>query len=174
MLKRTFFILIFLFIAALFSQAPAATASLIVHKTVANIVLGSNPDLIVIPGTYIYYTSSDNNDIFFYEGFWWRPLQGGWYRSDNYSGNWVVVDNRRVPYAITHMPPRWRDSRNDAVKVKWNDTKAHWKEWHKNKYWDKRGWKNEEPKKGNDNSQRGKNAKEKPGREDKKRDHRDN
>ena len=46
------------------------------------------PDVVVIPGTYVYMVPDNDVDVLFYQGYWWRPYEGHWYRSDDYNGPW--------------------------------------------------------------------------------------
>ena len=65
------------------------------------------PDVVVIPGTYVYVVPDAQEDIFFYHGFWWRPWRGNWYRSANYSKGWVYYKNPL--YDLKRTPSNWRD-----------------------------------------------------------------
>ena len=46
------------------------------------------PDVVVIPGTYVYMVPDIDVDVLFFQGYWWRPYQGHWYRSRDYKGGW--------------------------------------------------------------------------------------
>ncbi len=59
------------------------------------IVFPAPPSVIVIPETYVYFVPDVEEEIFFYEGWWWRPWQGRWYRSRHYGSGWVYY--KRVP-----------------------------------------------------------------------------
>src|SRR3990172_3868071 len=45
------------------------------------IVFSAPPEVVVIPETYVYAVPDVDVDIFFYDGWWWRPWEGRWYRS---------------------------------------------------------------------------------------------
>jgi len=45
------------------------------------IVFSAPPEMIVLPETYVYVVPDVDVDIFFYDGWWWRPWEGRWYRS---------------------------------------------------------------------------------------------
>jgi hypothetical protein len=49
------------------------------------IVFAAPPELIVLPETYVYVVPNADMDIFFYQGWWWRPWEGRWYRSRYYN-----------------------------------------------------------------------------------------
>ena len=59
------------------------------------IVFSAPPELIVLPETYVYVVPDVAADIFFYNGWWWRPWEGRWYRSRNYNSGWAYY--QRVP-----------------------------------------------------------------------------
>ncbi|MBF0211455.1 MAG: hypothetical protein HQK68_11300 [Desulfamplus sp.] len=64
------------------------------------------PELVVIPNTYIYVVPDTDYDIFFYDGWWWRTWNGRWYRSYNHSSNWRYY--RSVPHFYRDVPRNWR------------------------------------------------------------------
>ncbi len=67
------------------------------------------PQLVVIPGTYVYYCPDAGFDVFFYDGYWYRPYEGYWYRSISYHGPWAYIDN--PPYVVQGVIERsWADT----------------------------------------------------------------
>ena len=44
------------------------------------------PEVVVIPGTYVYMVPDIDVDVLFYQGYWWRPYEGHWYRSGTIRG----------------------------------------------------------------------------------------
>ena len=53
-----------------------------------HIVFATPPEMVVIPETNVYVVPDLDVDIFFWNGWWWRPWEGRWYRSRNYSSGW--------------------------------------------------------------------------------------
>ncbi|MBN2353111.1 MAG: hypothetical protein JXD23_11120 [Spirochaetales bacterium] len=104
-----------------------------------SVVIGANPVMVVIPGTYVYWLDG-YDDVFFYGGTWWRLWGGNWYRATVYSGAWVRVEARRVPHPVTHLPSGWRRSHRNAPRVHWGDARTHWRSWEKDRYWHRRKW----------------------------------
>jgi hypothetical protein len=49
------------------------------------------PEVVPVPGTYVYFVPDIGVDILFYHGYWYRPYGGGWYRAPSYSGPWVYL-----------------------------------------------------------------------------------
>ncbi len=81
------------------------------------IVFAAPPEVVVIPETYVYAVPGIEEDIFFYNGWWWRPWQGRWYRSRNYSSGWGYY--RSVPSFYRRIPPGWR---SDYREHRWGGT----------------------------------------------------
>jgi hypothetical protein len=108
------------------------------------IVFSSPPALIVLPETYVYVAPDVDVDIFFYDGWWWRPWDGRWYRSHDYSSGWTHYDN--VPSFYRGIPSGWR---NDYREHRWkghqwdhqpiphSQVQQNWRNWEKNKHWEK-------------------------------------
>ena len=71
------------------------------------IVFAAPPEVVVIPETYVYVVPDVDADIFFFDGWWWRPWEGRWYRSRNYRSGWGYYDG--VPSFYGRVPSRWRD-----------------------------------------------------------------
>jgi hypothetical protein len=108
------------------------------------IVFASPPEMVVIPETYVYVVPDSDVDIFFYDGWWWRPWEGRWYRSRNYGSGWVYY--RRVPNFYSGIPSGWR---NDYREHRWGgqpwnyqripqqQVQRNWSTWKKDKHWEK-------------------------------------
>ncbi len=102
------------------------------------------PELIVLPGTYVYVAPDVNEDIYFYGGWWWRPWEGHWYRSRNYGSGWSYY--RSVPTFYREIPSGWRDDyRAHSWQGRpWNhqqlpsqQVQRNWKGWKDNRHWEK-------------------------------------
>jgi hypothetical protein len=44
-------------------------------------------------------------EVFYTDGWYWCRMNGGWYRTHNHRGNWMVVEPRYVPVTLVHIPP---------------------------------------------------------------------
>jgi len=73
------------------------------------VVVPSPPDVVLIPGTPVYYTPDAGIDIFFYSNRWYRKHRGQWYRASYYNGPWKYVHHRRIPVALVKLPPDYRN-----------------------------------------------------------------
>jgi hypothetical protein len=108
------------------------------------IVFASPPEMIVIPETYVYVVPDYQEDIYFYNGWWWRPWEGRWYRSRNYNSGWVYY--QRVPSFYRNVPSGWRNDYRDHrwggqpwnyQRIPHQQVKQNWNGWQKNKHWEK-------------------------------------
>ena len=103
-------------------------------------VVEEEPELTLIPGTYVYYYNGEYGDYFFYDGYWWRSMDNTWYRSEIYSGPWSLVGDSYVPYAVLNLPPGWRDFPEYSIRISWGEVHNHWHSWERDRYWDRHGW----------------------------------
>ena len=65
------------------------------------IVFAAPPEVIVIPETYVYVVPDIDVDIFFWGGWWWRPWEGRWYRSQYYDRGWGYYSSVRWESGFT-------------------------------------------------------------------------
>ena len=108
------------------------------------IVFAAPPEVVVIPETYVYVVPDSDVDIFFYNGWWWRPWGGHWYRSHHYDSGWAYY--QRVPSFYGGIPSGWR---NDYRAHRWGghqwnyqriphqQLQGNWSNWQKNRHWEK-------------------------------------
>jgi hypothetical protein len=108
------------------------------------IVFPAPPEVIVIPETYVYFVPSVEEEIFFYDGWWWRPWQGRWYRSRHYDTGWVYY--KRVPSFYSKIHSGWRNDYRDRrwKGHPWNfqpipqhQLQQNWGSWRKDRHWEK-------------------------------------
>ncbi len=109
------------------------------------VAFAAPPDVMVIPGTYIYFVPGVQVDVFFYDGWWWRPWQGHWYRSYYYGGPWRYAVPARVPRALGMLPPGWRSRWGYGAPglrpIPYGQLRHRWKRWQSERYWDRQeGW----------------------------------
>ena len=130
--------------SALFVAIPTTAAVNVNIALPPPIVFAAPPVLIVLPETYVYVAPDVGADIFFYNGWWWRPWEGRWYRSRYYNEGWAYYN--RVPSFYARIPSSWR---NDYRDHRWNgyewnyqriphqQVQKNWKSWEQNRYWEK-------------------------------------
>ena len=98
------------------------------------------PEVVVIPGTYVYMVPDIDVDILFFQGYWWRPYEGHWYRSRDYRGSWRYVEAGRIPRGLRELPQDYRHRLSPGYeRIPHRDIQRNWKKWEKEKHWDRRG-----------------------------------
>jgi len=54
------------------------------------IVIETPPPMVALPGaTGVYVAPDVSADLFFWNGWWWRPWEGRWYHSRYYDHGWA-------------------------------------------------------------------------------------
>ena len=108
------------------------------------IVLPAPPEVVVLPETEVYVAPNVQEEIFFHNGYWWRPWKGRWYRSQYYDRGWGVYGG--VPVWYNGIPRSWRnDYRNhlwgghpwNYHDIHHSDLQKNWRTWHNTHYWDR-------------------------------------
>jgi hypothetical protein len=143
-MKKLFFGTLFLALVLVLPVPTMARVNVSVGISLPPIVFGGPPELVVIPETNVYAVPSVDADIFFYGGWWWRPWNGGWYRSRSYDSGWGHYQGR--PSFYRSVPSDWRNNyrENRWKGNQWNhqavphqQVQKNWKNWEKNKHWQK-------------------------------------
>jgi len=102
------------------------------------------PEVVVIPETYVYAVPDVREEIFFYNGWWWRPWRGHWYRSRRYNSGWVYYQS--VPSFYRGIPPGWRNYYRDHRwkghpwdyhRIPHGQVERNWSSWEKSRHWEK-------------------------------------
>jgi hypothetical protein len=134
-----------LFVLTAFSSASLAEVNISIGISVPPVIAFSGPpEVVVLPGTYIYAAPDASVDIFFYQGYWWRPWNGHWYRSRSYHDSWEYYKN--PPYELRRIPSNWRDEyKNHHWRGKeWHyshipqqEVQKNWRKWEEDKRWEK-------------------------------------
>ena len=108
------------------------------------IVFAAPPEVIVIPGTYVYAVPDLDVDMFFYRGWWWRLWQGRWYRSRNYNAGWGYFRNapsfyRGVPagWRNDYRAHRWQGHQWNYQRIPHQQVQQNWSNWEKSRHWEK-------------------------------------
>ena len=78
------------------------------------LVFQSEPDIVLVPGTRVYYIRDYDYDVYRYGSYWYYNYNGGWYRARRYGGPYAYVGYQSVPRSVAYVPVRyrrhWRDS----------------------------------------------------------------
>ncbi len=111
------------------------------------IVYPGPPDVIAMPDTNdVYVAPNISADLFFWNGWWWRPWEGRWYRSRFYDRGWAFYN--RVPNFYFDVDPGWRGYYRDHnwhgrpwnyERITNQRLQQNWQGWHTNRYWERRG-----------------------------------
>ena len=111
------------------------------------VVFAAPPDVIVMPDTSDVYVVPDiDADMFFWNGWWWRPWEGRWYRSHYYNRGWSYYNN--VPSFYFDVDPGWRGYYRDHnwyghrwnyERIPYQRFQRDWKSWKNDRYWERKG-----------------------------------
>ncbi len=119
------------------SKAPAeVNLSIGINLPLQGVAAFSSPEVMVIPGTYVYFIPDAREEIFFYRGYWYRPYKNGWYRSDNHNNGWVLISIEMIPAAVRKVPEGYRMVPPGHRKIPYGQLKKNWKSWEKERHWD--------------------------------------
>ena len=81
-------------------------------------IVAAPPDVVVLPGPPGVYVAPDLGvDLYFWNGWWWRPWEGRWYRSHHYDRDWRYY-RHGVPRFYNRVEPGWRGYYREH---RWND-----------------------------------------------------
>ncbi len=108
-----------------------------VNIQLPSVMLPGPPEVVVIPGTYVYFVPDIHENIFFYHGYWYRPYEEYWYRSKGYNGPWVYIRPAKVPSALINLPRNYRHLPPGYKHIPHRELKKNWRTWETNKYWDR-------------------------------------
>jgi hypothetical protein len=65
------------------------------------------PQLVLLPGSSVYVVPDLGQDLFYVDGWWWRPWEGRWYRSQYRDRDWSYYEN--TPAFYGSVPHDWRN-----------------------------------------------------------------
>jgi hypothetical protein len=98
-----------LLIMALFIPAQSnAGVNISINIPLPGLAVSAPPALVMVPGTYVYFAPDLDADVFFYDGYWYRPYAGYWYISADYRGPWGSVAVERMPLVLLNLSPSYR------------------------------------------------------------------
>jgi hypothetical protein len=146
-MKKVFAVLLFLACVILLPSPAMAEVDVKVRINIPMpppIVFPAPPEVVVIPETYVYAVPDVQEEIFFFNGWWWRPWEGRWYRSRNYDRGWAYIE--RAPVFYKRVPPGWRNDYRDRRwkgqeweqrRIPHRDMEKNWQGWQRGKHWQK-------------------------------------
>jgi len=71
-------------------------------------VFDSEPEVILVPSTRVYYVPETDFDLYRYGRYWYINRDGWWYRSAGYRGPFDYIGYDRVPASVINIPPKYR------------------------------------------------------------------
>jgi hypothetical protein len=82
------------------------------------------PMVVVSPGVQV--VEDYDEEVFFSDGYYWCRRDDRWFRSRDYRGHWVYVEQRRVPGRLYSIPSgryrRWHhEERREMRRERWED-----------------------------------------------------
>jgi hypothetical protein len=105
-----------LVVAALTAAVPSAKAGTSVGVQIqigdryrgGEVVFRSEPDVVVVPSTRVYYVRDYDHDAYRYGSYWYFVDNGYWYRARSWRGPFVHVGFMSVPRPIRVVPVNYR------------------------------------------------------------------
>ena len=138
--------IMFVALAGYSSESSAETnVNISIGSPLPRVVIHEPPQVVVIPGTYVYLVPDVGPDFFFYHGYWYRPHHGHWYRAKGYNGPWKKVKKGKVPHVVRDLPPDFRRTVRYHERIRHADLKKNWQTWEQKKHWDKHNNRHEGP-----------------------------
>lgn len=142
--KLVFGIIFFVSIMILSVPAMAQVSARVSVPLPPPILFPAPPHVVVLPETYVYAVPDAQEDMFFYNGWWWRPWEGRWYRSRYYNRGWGYYNHVPAFYSNIHQGwrddyrnHRWKGHQWDHHPIGHQDLNRNWNGWQKNKHWEK-------------------------------------
>ncbi|MGE5189253.1 MAG: hypothetical protein ACM3NF_04280 [Gemmatimonadota bacterium] len=116
-------------LALLVTEAAPAIAGVNVNINIGPpaVVVSEPPEMVVVPQSMVYFAPGVSVDLLFFEGFWWTPKDGRWFRARAYDGPWTIVGPRYVPREIVHLPPGYRGAYARGAHIPYGQLKKHWR-----------------------------------------------
>ncbi|MBI3454883.1 MAG: hypothetical protein HY002_03720 [Candidatus Rokubacteria bacterium] len=99
--------------AGLLGATPAQADSLSIGINIGSppppppVVVATPPQLVVIPGTPVYYAPGLNVNFFFHKGRYYTFHESAWFVAAAYNGPWTFVAVEHVPQPILAVPVRY-------------------------------------------------------------------
>jgi len=97
-------------LGSLFVATPAM-AQVSVSVSIPGVSIGihqpSYPELVLVPGSPVYYAPQVQANYFFYDGLYWVFQDDNWYVSSWYNGPWDLVEPDDVPLFVLRVPVQY-------------------------------------------------------------------
>ena len=74
----------------------------------ATLAFRSQPDVVLVPDTKVYYVRDHDCDLYRYGRYWYFVEDGFWYRSANWRGPFVHLRTASIPRSVVSVPVKYR------------------------------------------------------------------
>jgi hypothetical protein len=74
----------------------------------ATIEYRSEPDVVLVPRTKVYYVREQDYDVYRYGRYWYFIEEGRWYRASSWRGPFIYVRTATVPRSVRGVPVKYR------------------------------------------------------------------
>jgi len=74
----------------------------------ATLAFRSEPEVVLVPDTKVYYVRDRDCDLYRYGRYWYFVEDGFWYRAGNWRGPFVHVRATSVPRSVAGVPVKYR------------------------------------------------------------------
>jgi hypothetical protein len=89
------------------ASVKAADVKINIGLGVPPIVLTAPPQLVVVPGTPVYYAPDVSANLFFYKRRYYTVANGVWAMAPAYNGPWAVIETGQVPTPVVAVPVQY-------------------------------------------------------------------
>jgi hypothetical protein len=141
MKKRTLIVAAFccaLLATGLISPAPgAAGVRLNIEVALPPIFFSAPPFVVVIPDTLVYYPPDVAVDIFFFNGYWYRPHRGHWFIASHFNGPWSLIAVGSVPGVVLKVPLTHHRVFRGHDGPRHGEFQKRWRTWERDGFWDR-------------------------------------
>lgn len=91
------------------------------------------PEVVLIPGSDVYFVPQGDIDVFFYDGYWWCPRGRHWYRASAYNGPWESIRRGTVPIQVSRVPLKtYRNTYSREQHIPYGQFNNQWQSRHGN------------------------------------------
>lgn len=119
-------------------QASEAGVNININLGPPVIAVAAPPEVVLIPGTLVYFVPGGDLDIFFYDGYWWCPRGNRWYCASAYNGPWKI--RRHVPIQISRVPLKtYRTTYGREQHIPYGQFRNQWQNKHGNMQGNRQG-----------------------------------
>ncbi len=101
------FALLLLVLGLGFPALGSAGVNINIAIPLPGLMISAPPTMVAVPGTNVYYPPAVQADVFFYNGYWYRPYRGQWFISARYNRPWGTIAIERVPRPLLRIPPHF-------------------------------------------------------------------